>query len=616
MQMNQAFDPEAASLRDTLFEIQDEVSRKIVPDDVNKFDEASVFSNMLIDKLIEQGAIVEPAENSSLSYLSQHPFRARIGNREIDVWGSALMEDDQNRFSLNLFVCDYMKRLDVELIDKAEVSKLMNKALNFYLEGAKNLSEKMSPMHSAYVPAKRIRSAADGIDSVKIWLFTNRRFDNHLSSGRAGKKPDDKIRTEISYSVYDIKKIQELLNGGIRITMSFDTIGGIAVYHSPTKSGEYKCMLTSFAGSRLSELYSMHGTSLIQANVRAYLGDNKVNKKIMETIRNEPEKFFAYNNGLVIVADKAEFNNEGKLTLLDGVQIINGGQTTASIYHCWLREQNSRTLGSRTVAENLNSVFVPVKIVIPNEEIGEYEKNLLIEKISEAANSQTAVKGSDLSANTPFQRSLHDAVMRLSSPKGGDWFYERARGLYKAELGKRTGSISEKKSFQEKYPASKKVEKTDIAISHLAWKSAAAACAKGKEIAFASLDQQTESITEVSPQLAKQLLSEWIVFKALEDRMKKSAMKNPRVPVLYAIAMFKTKYSVDWNKIWTKQEPSQALLNVLVQITIKVQKIINETKGDFMIAMWGRNPRCMATLQQMFTFDGIDMTNIPELIEL
>src|SRR5690606_3647127 len=94
----------------------------------------------------------------------------------------------------------------------------------------------------------------------------------------------------------------------------------------------YLCVL---AAPFLYELYRKYSTRILEKNVRSFLQFRGVNKGIKETIKSHPELFIAYKNGLTITAVDAELTEEnGKVYLksLKDFQIVNGGQTTASIY--------------------------------------------------------------------------------------------------------------------------------------------------------------------------------------------------------------------------------------------------------------------------------------------
>ena len=148
----------------------------------------------------------------------------------------------------------------------------------------------------------------------------------------------------------------------------------------------------------------------------------KVNKGIKTTIENEPNMFFAYNNGITATAEEVELDDDGGRLLLrrlKNFQIVNGGQTTASL-HSALRHK-----------VDVSQTFVQMKLSIVDPE----RANSLVPKISEFANSQNRVSAADFFANHPFHvrmRVSRDASMRRQRRHVPtvEVFYERARGQY------------------------------------------------------------------------------------------------------------------------------------------------------------------------------------------
>ena len=99
---------------------------------------------------------------------------------------------------------------------------------------------------------------------------------------------------------------------------------------------EYQTFLLVLPGELISRLYDQYGARLFEFNVRSFLqARGNVNKGIRETLRSEPERFLAYNNGLTATADEIEvgqLHGETVIRRLRGLQIVNGAQTTASIH--------------------------------------------------------------------------------------------------------------------------------------------------------------------------------------------------------------------------------------------------------------------------------------------
>lgn len=205
----------------------------------------------------------------------------------------------------------------------------------------------------------------------------------------------------------------------------------------------YDYALTVIPGEALRFIYEKYGARLLEANVRSFLSvTGKVNKGIRDTICINPERFMAYNNGIVLVADEALIGKTSDggpgILWLKGMQVVNGGQTTASIY--FTKRKNPEV--------DLSRVRVPAKVIILRSDDPATEE-AIISDISRYANTQNAVKQSDLSANKPFHIELEKLALNTYCPDGvSRWFYERAAGSYNTMIAREgTSPAQQKKSF-------------------------------------------------------------------------------------------------------------------------------------------------------------------------
>ena len=132
------------------------------------------------------------------------------------------------------------------------------------------------------------------------------------------------------------------------------------------------------------------GPRLLEQNVRVFLqARSKVNRGIRDTLIHDPEMFFAYNNGITATAQAVDIRHDrGSLLLqrMTNFQIVNGGQTTASI-HSAMRK-----------ARDLSQTYVQMKLSVVDSD----RATVIVPKISEYANSQNRVMASDFFANHPF----------------------------------------------------------------------------------------------------------------------------------------------------------------------------------------------------------------------
>jgi hypothetical protein len=216
---------------------------------------------------------------------------------------------------------------------------------------------------------------------------------------------------------------------------------------------EYQAHLTIIPGELLFILYDQYGARLLERNVRSFLqAKGKVNRGIRDTLRNEPARFMAYNNGISITAQHVEIealSGGPAITRIKGLQIVNGGQTTASIYRA-----------RKTDKVDLSNVFVPAKIsVVPLELL-----DTLAPRIAQFANTQNPVQIADFSANDPFHIELERLSKAIWMPgEQGKWFYERARGQYQMAQATEGTTPARLRRFKERTPPTRRFTKIDAA---------------------------------------------------------------------------------------------------------------------------------------------------------
>lgn len=142
---------------------------------------------------------------------------------------------------------------------------------------------------------------------------------------------------------------------------------------------------------------------LFYSNIRNFLGKrNKVNKEIEKTYNDDPKKFWVYNNGITIVCDKYDeikpLKNGGASMLIETPQIVNGCQTSSTIYSLWKNQS--------TDERNNQEGTILIKII---EDINSTKRK----KITRYTNSQTAVTGKDFFALEDFHYQLQKDFLKL-----------------------------------------------------------------------------------------------------------------------------------------------------------------------------------------------------------
>ena len=388
----------------------------------------------------------------------------------------------------------------------------------------------------------------------------------------------------------------------------------------PDNTDAYQSYLMVMPGKMLAMLYDEYGARLLEQNVRCFLQfRGNVNKGIRNTIRNDPEMFFAYNNGITATAEDIDFeqSNEGlKIRKLKNLQIVNGGQTTASIFSAKKKDKM-----------DLGKIFVQVKLSIVDPE----RSVDVVPKISEYANSQNKVNAADFFANHPYHVRMEEFSRRLwTRPKEGElrqtkWFYERARGQYLDAQAHLTPAS--RKKFKGEYPKPQMFTKTDMAKFINGWEDCPHTVSKGAQKNFASYasgigkkwDKDEKAFNEL---YFKHLVAKAIVFRATE----KLIMKQPWYGggyraniVVYSIAWIANKVSsmkkvVNFSKIWETQKITKAFYETLEDVSYLIHKIITDTPESISnVTEWCKKEGCWLKVK---TSDmDLNKAFISELIE-
>lgn len=586
----------------------------------------TVFADAVIGWLSDDNVIQIPNELHADEHFREHRFKAKFGRSTVNCWGSALLRQpaQEGFYDLHLFVSDWNSVKEPMEFRPEDYARLGSHLRNFYERAASGeLLGVMNPSHPAFGAVSRINALKmqGKLATVRFWIITNRFFTGNEKNGRHSV---DGI--EMSAQIVDLGYLGKMFHGEAEINQSFEDINGLPAIHIPAgEQQDYDCYLTAIRGRTLAELYSKHGPAIVRANVRAYLGDVVVNKGIKDTVQNEPARFLAYNNGLVVSADEAVYEG-GRLRTVNGIQIINGGQTTASIYQTWLKAKNNRKDPGaiERLEANLDRIRVPMKIVVSRADADENARSEFRVRISEAANSQNAVKVSDLAANHPFQIDFASVVNSMQTPDGKFWFYESARGLYNAELDRIKGSRALVTKFKEQHPKERLFNKTAFALAYMSTEGLARECARGAEVAFKIFNERIDVLWDyqggykMTKEEAQQLVARQIMFNELEKAVRKNktmGVKNPRVPVLYTLMALHDHYGgrIRWDVIWANQGLTDVFRLKLLELCQRVDAIVRANMGNFMINMYGRQPECADAVRQQVSFDGL---NLEQAIEI
>lgn len=551
--------------------IQETVAERVAANEGLYPSEELVFAEMVMERL-EEARICDDATVCH--------FTGRDGNAKLALSGYSFSMDDT---SLDIFVTKYFGSDTLTDLGRQEVAATATQAFRFLKRAQSGrLEGKIDPTHEVRLLIERIRTLWAQLDRIRIFVITDgvtkeKRFKDNEIDGKT-----------VGIEAVDIERLFRHADGAPRDELIADfkqmIDRALPCVHVPDPAADYEYALTAIPGKILYELYHRYGTRLLESNVRAFLGKRRlVNKGIATTLKNEPEHFLAYNNGLVIVCDDAALERTDRgdvgIASLSGLQIVNGGQTTSSIYF-GARDDKSM---------DLTHVMVPAKIIILKGSEADAREDL-ISKVSRYANSQNAVKVSDLSANRPFHVQLEQLANKTWCPDGvSKWFYERASGSYQVLLMNEGTTQARLKAVRKRTPTKRKLTKNDIAKYHEAWRGLPHHVASGGEknfVAFMSAIDTAEAEGEpiipdpLDTQWYREMIAKVIIFQAISTMIKskeaKATFRQGYVNIAtYTVAIFSERLGerVDLQYIWKEQDISPALSRLLLSWA----KVVNDT---------------------------------------
>lgn len=538
-------------------DIQSAVAERVAAREGPFPSEELVFAEKVMEHVTDAGICDEP----TICH-----WGGKIGNAKLRITGYALSPDET---ALDLFVTDYFGTEELNDLRDSDAANTASEGVRFLFRAASgNLETRIDPTHPVRNLVSTIRSRWSGIDRIRVFVITDGRTKTKRFSS---KEVHQKM---VAVEAMDIERLYRHTEGKPRDELAVSLVQSIGrplpCVHVPDSDADYEYALTAIPGQLIRDLYLRFGTRLLEANVRTFLGTKRaVNKGIVETLRKEPEHFLAFNNGLVLVCDEAAFERSADgslgLSFIKGLQIVNGGQTTSSIYFA---SRDDRTI-------DLSHVMVPAKIIILKSSQDDARERLIC-NVSRYANSQNAVKMSDLSANRPFHVQLEKLANDTWCPDGATrWFYERAAGAYNVMLLREGTTPAKRRKLQEMIASRRKLTKNDIAKYHEAWRGKPNSVALGGEKNFVAF----MSALDVDPTIVpnpidirwyRMMIAKVILFKAIESMIKtKEAKKIFRQGYVniatYVVAVVADRLGdrLNLEQIWKTQSISESLRDLL-----------------------------------------------------
>lgn len=504
--------------------------------------------------------------------------------------------------SLDLF---YLIKADTLLgkVNKSKIEQGFNYLMSFYRESMNGtLLKSVSVENTDEIAevAKLVQSTKGKINQLRLYVITNGLTDPDVSM----TVESDDGEYIIEYNVWDMQRVYQQHNirtGKEKVEIDFPTEYNteLQCLKMSEENPFVDAYMAIMPGITLAKIYKKYQQVLLEKNVRTFLQfKGKVNKGIRKTLREEPDMFFSYNNGISTTASEIEVKDiDGTLyiTRLYDWQIVNGGQTTASI---------SASLNDRDV--ELGKVFVPMKIsVIRDAENSES----IIKAISTSANSQTAIKNSDFSANEPYLVDLEKYSRSEWVPNGNakpvcKWYFERTRGQYLDQLAQLTGY--NEKSFKREYPKNQKITKTDIAKYEASWNMMPYNVCRGAEKNYTIFVSDIKrDKPEVTANYFKRAIAKCILFNTIDSIVKSKKLGGYKANMntyLMSSVSFLSDRNLDLTYIWENQMVQQDVIDRIEELIPMVWVHltgVSSTVGSLSsnAGEWSKKPECWNRLK-------------------
>jgi len=576
--------------------IQDIKSTQVSEDDGGILEE--IFTQAAIDLLTDAGE----TENTRIAH-----DEGQLGTKnQHKINGYA---EPDNYETIDLFITIFKGADEPQRIPKEEIDTAVKRIANFFRKAKYkdyvNEIEESSPIFDFAHTLANSDALKENLVRVNAIILSDGIY--------SGENPDSQTISGIPifYRVVDINYLYNISEKShIPIEIDFQKEGfEIPCIISPSENDQYQSYLAIFPGAALATIYERYGSRLLEQNVRSFLQfTGKINNNIRKTIKEEPHMFLAYNNGIAataeeLVIDMSDNGNGFLISKVKDFQIVNGGQTTASIYHTLKKDK-----------ADITEIFVQVKLsVVKNKNIfGE-----IVSRIAECANTQNKVSISDLSSNKPYHIELEKLSRTIFAPhvtgqsNQTKWFYERARGQYKNARLKEGFTKVKQRAFDLKTPKNQMFVKEELAKYINAYQEVYDGRKLGIGPHTVVKGNQKNYVQFINYNLSKKIdsvyfedvISKAILFRTSEKiyGVKPNSIGDMRyITVPYAISLlnYHTENKLDLYKIWKNQSISKQLQDLMYDLMVKVENYIKDNAPGSLYGEWAKKEDCWNELKK------------------
>lgn len=570
--------------------VQEVVTRQIANEEGNN--QEQTFTRLCLELLSEAGE----TENSDVAF-----YERDLGTpNQQKINGYAIAD---NYETVDLFLSIYEGAEESITILKRDIENAAKRLTNFFRNAIYsdfgNEIEESSSIFEFVNTLGNYKELRDSLVRVNAFILTNGTYKGEIPASKeiSGYK--------IYFRIVDINYLYQISEQShAPIFIDFKEEGWeVPCLHAISSNLDYEAYVAILPGKCLSSLYERYGGRLLEQNVRSFLQfTGKINKKIRETIKEKPHMFLAYNNGIAATADAMDLDEKGCIKSISNLQIVNGGQTTASIYHTEKKDK-----------ADISEIFVQVKFSIVKKK-DDYAN--IVSDISKYANTQNKVNNADFSANNSILVELEKVSRYVMTPITSErsmqtyWFFERARSQYKNIRQKEGFTKSRQKAFDLKYPKNQMFTKVELAKYINCYEEvyegsklviAPHIVVRGSEKNYAqfiakNLPSSAKKVTNV---YFEDIIAKAILFKAADllygtKRTGNNIGELKSVVVPYTIGLISnlTSGRINLYRIWKNQKVSDALAKLIYSLMQQVNPFIIEKSPSNNYLEWAKKEEC------------------------
>lgn len=561
---------------------------------------SATFTKIILEKLVEY----EKIDEYNISFFETITNRGR--KLRVDAYYFDEIEEN-----LLLFVTDFSGDRDLQKLIISEANMIFERLYTFIelayrgkLDAHVDISDKIHACIDEIKHKYRI------IKKFKLNIITDKVLSDRAMFFES-KNILDKV---IEHSIWDINRILLMesandIDDDYTVDVSRPNSLGIKCVEIENNSDvDIKNYLGVMSGEVLADIFDQFGSKILESNVRSFLSaKGKVNSGIRATILNnvEKRKFFSYNNGISITASKVHTiikDGQNYITGLEKMQIVNGGQTTASLSSARFKDK-----------ADLEGIFLQVKIT----EIEDTNKLEVVRNISKFSNSQNKVTDADFYSTSEFAIRMEQLSRRIFAPavNGNQyethWFYERAKGQY--FLAQSKMSKSEAKKFLMQNPKAQLLTKTNIGTYRNIWEGRPHIAKRGAEKGLKYfIDVMSKQWDKDNLVFNEVYFKETVAIGILYRKLNKAILKESwyrfgyaAEVTIYTLSLIASMFEIrnekfDLLKVWNDQSVELQTFNNLLELSEKVyKKICDDNRPISNISEWCKKEACWEEIKNI-----------------